>query len=209
MDNLIKLGSQCIETLNSCKFLGVHIDSKLSFKTHIDLVINKISRNTGIFYKIRDNLPMKARINYYYSFFYPYLIYNVLTFGSTYECHLAKLITQQKRIIRAIANSDFHDHTDPLFYGLKLLKFTDIYKYYVSLYMYKNKHLFSVQHNINTPNNNMAVPSFNRLSLCKHPVRYMGPKIWNELPNYLKEKKSTSLIKKALSSYFINQYSEE
>ena len=32
LDNSIKLGSQCIETLNSCKFLGVHIDSKLSFK---------------------------------------------------------------------------------------------------------------------------------------------------------------------------------
>lgn len=75
--------------------------------------------------------------------------------------------------------------------------------------MYKNKHLFSVQHNTNTRNNNMAVPSFNRLSLCKHSVRYMGPKIWNELSNYLKDKKSTSLFKKALSSYFINQYSEE
>ena len=131
LDNSIQW-SQWIETLNSCKFLGVHIDSKLSFKTHIDLIINKISRNTGIFFKIRDNLPMKARINYYYSFIYPYLIYNVLTFGSTYECHLAKLITQQKRIIRAIANSDFHDHTDPLFYRLKLVKFTDIYKYQYS-----------------------------------------------------------------------------
>ena len=116
--------------LNSCKFLGLHctyIDSKLSFKFHIDLIINKITRNTGISYKIRDNLPMKARINYYYSFIYPYLIYNVLTFGNTYECHLAKLITQQKIILRAIANSDFHYHTYPLFYRLKLLKFTDIY----------------------------------------------------------------------------------
>ena len=115
----------------------VHIDSKLSFKTHIDFILNNISRNTGIFYKIRDNLPMKARINFYCSFIYPYLKYNVLTFGSTYEWRhftfdvkwrsIKRSMMQHKRIIRIIANSDFRDHTNPLFYRLKMFKFTDIY----------------------------------------------------------------------------------
>ena len=54
LDNSIKLGLQCIETLNSCKFLGVHIDRKLSFETHIDLIINKISLLVILIYSLNS-----------------------------------------------------------------------------------------------------------------------------------------------------------
>ena len=35
----LHLGSEVIETVNSTKDLGVHIDSNLSFKTHINFVV--------------------------------------------------------------------------------------------------------------------------------------------------------------------------
>ena len=92
LENSVEVCSQCIETLNSCKFLSVHIDSKLPFKTHIHLIMNKISRNADIFYKIRINLSMKARINFYSIFIYPYLIYNIITFGSTYDIASKRII---------------------------------------------------------------------------------------------------------------------
>ena len=66
-------------------FLGVFIDGKLNFHIHIKYVIIKIAHNTGIFYKIRDYLPMKVKL-YYYSLIYSYLINNVEVWGGTYYC---------------------------------------------------------------------------------------------------------------------------
>ena len=79
---------------------------------------------------------MKARLNFYYSFIYPFLIYNVINYGSTYSSHLVNLICQHKRIIRAIANAGYYDHTSPLFSRLKLLKFLDTYRF--NVHRYKN-----------------------------------------------------------------------
>ena len=74
-----------IHRTNCCKYLGVHLDSKLNFKDHIQYINSKISKHTGILYKIRDNLPLKTRLDYYYAFIYPYLTYNIIIWGSTYQ----------------------------------------------------------------------------------------------------------------------------
>ena len=50
----IKILDSVVRPINSAKYLGVFVDDKLTFKTHIDYVISKISRHTGILYKIRD-----------------------------------------------------------------------------------------------------------------------------------------------------------
>ena len=73
----IRLGISSIDTVNSCKFLGTVVDDKISFINHIDLVVNKISKFTGILYKIRDKLADKTKLDFYYAFVYPYLSYNV------------------------------------------------------------------------------------------------------------------------------------
>ena len=92
---------------NSCKYLGVHLDKNMTFSVHIDEVLTKISRHTGILFKIRDNLPTKTRLDYYYAFIYPYLSYNVIFWGATYQTHLNPLIVQHKRTIRTISDAGF------------------------------------------------------------------------------------------------------
>ena len=111
-----------IKPTNSCKFLGVHLDPNMSFTVQN----RKIPKHTGILYKIKDLLPLRTRLVYYFAFKYPYQTYDVLVWGTAYPCPLATLITQHKRTIRTIANSGYLDHTNPLFIKLGLLKFQDI-----------------------------------------------------------------------------------
>ena len=74
------IGNEIYRT-NCCKYLGVYLDSSLTFNDHIKYINGKISRNTGILYKIKDKLPMKTRIDYYYAYIYPYLSYNIIIWG--------------------------------------------------------------------------------------------------------------------------------
>ena len=173
------------EPASLCKFLGVYLDMnlELKFKRHINFVTAKVSKHSGILYKIRDRLPTDARIKYYYAFIYPYLKYNIEVWGSSYESHLRPLVIQQKRVIRTITNSGYIDHTTPLFLQLGLLKLSDIHKFHILVRMHKliAAGQFSVTHSLNLRNRNQAVPEFHRLTLTQQVFSYTGTKTWNEL----------------------------
>ena len=65
---------------------------------------------------------------------------------------------------------------------------------------------FAASHNVNTRNNNLAVPLFHRLTACQHAVSIRGPKLWNSLPLYLRNTESLPLFKKNLKAYLLSQY---
>ena len=197
---------------NSCKYLGVFVDNRLTFKDHIKYINAKISRHTGILYKIRDNMPLKTRIDYYYAYIYPYLSYNTLIWGGTYDTHLQPLVLQQKRTIRTLTNSGFRDHTDPLFKRLKLLKVKDIYKLQLGIFMFhaRARGEYATQTNILTrasgTNRALSIPQ--RLSITERSVSSAGPDFWNTLPPHIRSINSFNRFKKSLKEHFLSFYQE-
>ena len=62
-----------IEQKDHIKYLGVMIDENVNWKHHISFICSQISRNTGIFHKLRHYLtPMQQR-QIYHNLVYPYL----------------------------------------------------------------------------------------------------------------------------------------
>ena len=62
--------------------------------------------------------------------------------GNASQTHLLSLIKLQKRIVRIISYSSYKAHTDPIFTKLHILKFHQIYKYSIIMFMlkyYKNE----------------------------------------------------------------------
>ena len=85
------------------KYLGVIIDAKLNWISHITHVKNKIAKGIGIIRKARPLLNKRALTNLYHTFIYPYLICCVEVWGSAKYVHLILLL--QKKIIRLITFS--------------------------------------------------------------------------------------------------------
>ena len=73
-DTLMIRGHE-IEIVESTKFLGVYLDSGLTWRNHIDYIKGKIARGIGILCKARKYLKENTLITLYYSFIYPYLCY--------------------------------------------------------------------------------------------------------------------------------------
>ena len=203
------LNGNPIQWVDSAKFLGVFIDKNVDFKTHIEYVLSKISKNTGILYKIRDNLPLDAKINFYNSFILPYLEYNVLHWGGTNPSHLIKLINCQKRAMRTLASQDDRlTHTTPLFHRYKLLKLIDLYKFHCMMDTFlkiKGGH-YRVAHERNTRNSQLALPKFHRLSRTQQSITFSGPELFNSLPVDIRNSTSSKIFKTKLKAFFISQY---
>ena len=205
----VTLGGSQLDVKSSCKFLGVTLDSKLTFGCHTDEVSNKISIYIGILYKIRNQLNTAAKMSFYYGLIYPSLNYNIIVWGGAYATHFENLIKLQKRAIRIIAGASFNQSTTPLFLKFNILKFVDIYKYNVGIYMFKQIEAgnFRTQHGLNTRNRNLAVPQFHRLSTTQHSITFQGPKFWNALPDSLKNLGKLPKFKIELKKYLVGLYS--
>jgi len=57
--------------VKECKYLGIIIDDKLKWTSHIDSVLQKLNRLLGIFYKMHYKLPDWCFHNIYSAFVHP------------------------------------------------------------------------------------------------------------------------------------------
>ena len=107
-----------LEKSGSFKFLGVIIDSKLTFHDHVNYVISKLSKSRGIFYKL-NYLPENVLLSLYYSLVYPYLNYCIEAWGSCCVSTMESLFLLQKKFIRVICGIGYYDSTSTAFSRLK------------------------------------------------------------------------------------------
>ena len=87
----IQIDNNNMDCVKETVFLGVILDEHLSWKPHILSVSRKISKSIGIIYKSSFCLPKTSLHCLYYSLVYPYLIYCVSVWGSTYQSNLKTL----------------------------------------------------------------------------------------------------------------------
>ena len=134
------------------KVLGLTLDSKLSFKVHVQEVCKKLARSISLLYNLKDFMPLKVLLTIYYSHVYPHLSYCLPIWGSTYPTYLQSIFLLQKRAIRLITKSPFLEHTSPLFKSTNVLKFFDLVKLELASFMFRNNNIpmfERLQHNYN------------------------------------------------------------
>ena len=81
----------CLKKEKPIKYLGVYIDSNLSWKPHIEYISKKLKRSLGILSKIRYYIDINILTGLYYALIYPFLTYAIIAWGNTYSTTLKPL----------------------------------------------------------------------------------------------------------------------
>ena len=68
----ITIGERILDKKTHGKFLGVYLDEELTFREHIQYVSNKVSKLTGLMYKLKQFFPCDVLRSLYFSLTYPY-----------------------------------------------------------------------------------------------------------------------------------------
>ena len=92
----IKLGSKTISRVNSVKYLGILVDSNLTWKPHITELSKKLARTAGIFFKIRHFTSIETSKLLYYFLFDSFISYGISIWGLTHPTNLKALSKLQK-----------------------------------------------------------------------------------------------------------------
>ena len=95
----ILINKEAIDEVKHVKYLGVLIDSQLTFKYHIDELNKQVSRAIGILYKLRHFVTSKILCNVYYAIIYPFLLYGIMIWGNTSLTLLNPIHILQKKFV--------------------------------------------------------------------------------------------------------------
>ena len=90
------INEQPIFRVSETMFLGVLLDDNLTWKSHISLTANKLSKSIGIIHKSRSFLSTHSLRTLYNSLILPYLNYCNLAWAGTYKSSLQRIVTLQK-----------------------------------------------------------------------------------------------------------------
>ena len=103
------------------KYLGILLDSNLSWKFHIEYVALKISKIIGVIARLRHFVPFCTLLNIYSSLIFPYLSYGLAAWGQAAKTHLLKLLVLQKRVLRLMYFFEPRAHAVSLFITSNIL----------------------------------------------------------------------------------------
>ena len=105
----LAINEKVIERTTSIKFLGVLLDEHLSWKNHISVAENKVSKNIGILNKAKNTFSNGGFKILYSSFVHSYLNYGNIAWGSTTWTKPKKLASKQRQrqTIRAIYAAEY------------------------------------------------------------------------------------------------------
>ena len=190
-------------------FLGVVIDKKLNWKSHISHICSKVSKSIAILRILKFIFPKEILKMLYMSLIHSYLNYCNLIWGSAENGIIQPLFILQKKAIRIINKSHYLDHTSPIFKSLETLTVFQIFESNCIMFAfkcihcnmfsyYRNKFCQSLNiHNYNTRNNdNYRTNDRARLRIIQRSFIHRGIIIWNSLAIWKNEYHSILTFKK-------------
>ena len=174
-----------IKRENSLKFLGVMIDKNLTWKTHVKLVENKVSKSIGILFKASRFLNANCLRSIYFALVHPYINYANIACASTNKTYLKRILGKQKQAAKLLSSEDLSPYSPSILnvYQINILQHL--------LFMFKAKNniiprafmqTFSMIDHIYPTRfsyNSFKTCNFS-LNLTRNAIGFGGPTIWNK-----------------------------
>lgn len=134
------LGAQELINVEEFKYLGVLIDSKLSFKKHIRKVVKTVNVNIQNFRHIRTSLTDTAAITFLHSMILAHIEYCITSWSYTSSAAIGPIEVCYKRALKILDKKPFSYHHCQILDKYKFLNFTNFKLFKSACLIYKVIH---------------------------------------------------------------------
>jgi len=186
------------------KFLGLMIDSNLTWNHQVDSVLRRLSSSCYALNYVKYTLPVDILKLIYFANIQSIMSYGIIFWGASTTA--SKVFILQKKTLRIIYNIKPRDSCRKLFRDNQIMTFYSLYLYSLTLFVFNNKGLFDPNntfHQYNTrTNKNLHLPSIHLMKYAKGPY-VNGIKVFNHLPHTIKTLEHSPVkFKNALKNFF-------
>lgn len=210
----LKIDDNQIKKTHNQKLLGIHIDDKLSWSSHIDHLCSTISSKISLLRQLSRYVSIDVQKKFYQGYILPLIDYGSVVWGTTSSSNLDRISKLQKRAARIILHADFNTPSAEMFEELSWLPILKRLKYNKAVFTYKAMNNLTPQyitdllmpvsetHNRtlrSSVNGALAVPR-SRSSLFDRSYSYTAPKLWNSIPIPVRNSSSLRSFKDTIKS---------
>jgi len=176
-----------ISNVTEVSFLGLTLDSALSWKKHIDKLTGKLCSACYALRHIREVVSKHTLKSVYFAHIHSLLSYGIIFWENS--AHTKKIFIIQKKSIRIITKSKPTDSCRQHFINLEIMTMYPQYIYSLMVHTVQNQQIYAANndiHNYKTRyNKDLHFPIMN-LKRYRDGPYYSAIKIYNYLPEYIK-----------------------
>lgn len=202
-------GCAIIERVEQYTYLGVIIDSRLSWTPHIQYIKQRLRKFIYAFSQLSQVLSVEHCRTVYCAYVQSLLEYGVLVWGGLSSTALEPLAVTQRSIIKTILKKNSRYPTDLLFQDFPVLNIRQLFIKNMLLFVRTNKeHIFTVtQHDYSTRIRNNYGYEIPRLNLTteKHNSFYLAHVVYRNIPPEVinAESGSRAVYKRTVSKWLL------
>ena len=116
-----------MQIVDKFRYLGVSIDKRLNFNSHVTSVQKQLAKINGLLFKARYCFSRKVLLRFYEAYAKPIISYGLLIYGCTRESVLKQIHLMQKRIMRTIFFKKREESVSELFFKHKISTIHELY----------------------------------------------------------------------------------
>lgn len=208
------INGQILEEVSNYRFLGLVIDSTMSWKPHIEALKKKTSSLCGILKKISSFVPLVCLKNIYFSLIHSRFQYLIANWGNASKASLRELQVIQNRCLKIILRKPFLYPTRLLYtdsQSSSILPIRSLHEFQILTQMHKiaTNQTLHQNYGIRRMQYTRASRQIGSFALVRPRTEfgrkrflYLGGKLYNELPNVLKSQQRFNVFKKDLRTHF-------
>jgi hypothetical protein len=189
---------------DNASFLGVILDSRLSWDSHVSSLRKKLCSVCFLVRSIKFTVNNEVLISIYYGEFYSHVIYSILFWGPLPCAHVVFKI--QKKIVRLMCSAPLRAPCRPLFKKLSILPIPCVYMLNAIICAKRNFGLYATNdsiHNHYTRNCGNLHVKFTRTRKTSLSPQNMGLILYNKLPRNIKSVEKISSFKFKVKEFFM------
>jgi len=207
----IEIAGGVVARVDSSKFLGIYIDDKLNFKLHVDYICRKLSRTIGVMNRVSNLICPEVKIKMYFSLIFSVVSYGVSVWGKSGVVNASRvdrLMSKAHRVVN-YRNGCCSTIADNLF------NFNDTYNYFTAIKLFKVikfgfhqffRHILqglipNHTHSTRLCTSGKFNPPQLGKSKCQRCFLYQSVKIWNDLPDQIRNCNNLGQFKSKLRKY--------
>ena len=213
VDVSVVIDDETIDRVREIKYLGVIIDDKLKFNSHIDNVIKKIAKKYGILCRLKNDLTIASKIQLYKSIISPHLDFCPSILFLANETQISRLQRLQNKIMRLILRCNRFTSSTLMLDALQWLSVKQRIVYLTMVFIFKvvngmlPRYLCdriergSDFHRYNTRNaNEIRTPHFLTCA-SQNSLFFKGINVFNSMPRHIKRSATLTEFKRQCISH--------
>ena len=179
-----------LQQVPSYKYLGMTLDSSLSYKPYLAGVVRTVSHKIYLLSRVKKFLSSRSALLVYKTMILPFFDYDDVVYHNANANELEKLQRLQNRALKLCLGLHRREDTEVVHRAAKVPLLENRRRSHVYNFMYKRK---DMKHNLDIPikcTRSADAPRFilptPNLQCYKRSLEYSGAKAWNNLPKDLK-----------------------